>query len=480
MDYSSSLTASVQAYIQQNMAARVYQANRDTMNRLASEVRENLKDNSTVNTPDFVLRRYIQTHNPELLEGLRYDDLTVSGNVAWPEETIAVLAKRLQEISRDVHGLTALTAKSWRGYLTGAGARVRASVMKLAFVVQMSPEDTMELLMAFNMETYSVRYPMDFICLFCQHLPGAYTWKDVEEMMAAFEASGAETGAEGDPDPTMTKEMKNSLQEIFDSGRPEADAKQAVVDYMITHAKEFVSFSKGAKRMYLPGFSYARMRGFLRIAQYLRLLYPAYYTDTTLTTNPESERRDLGELADGAPKLADLRRAMFQRQGWDVELWNVPAGTGDAMLQFCNNYHNHMFALDRLRTGGANVQFFERRDALLLAYFLIQGYLDDLRNPENGVMDAINDMVCEKGPMDEGIGELFDELDAYYYDRAEDEDDDLNRYTTMVTCVNKILTALDYIPLYVPAPFDRFITLSLLSGHPDDFASLVIYEGNEE
>ena len=58
-------------------------------------IRAFLSDPTTINTPSFVLRRYLQTKYPELLTdsngrqlcpGEDYNDLTKSGNIPWEKD----------------------------------------------------------------------------------------------------------------------------------------------------------------------------------------------------------------------------------------------------------------------------------------------------------------------------------------------------------------------------------------------------------
>lgn len=483
MRYESSLTANVQAYISQTLAKRVAEANSDlTIYTTAKEIREYLSDVSTINTPDFVLRRFIQDHCPDF-QNLNIDavDLTKSKNVTWSDDMIKSIAQRLSKISMERHGLN-ISSTIWRGYLSGAGARKRSSVFKLAFVLQMGVEETLELLMAFDMEPYSVRYPLDLICLFCQHQVGTYTWKDVEEMLHAFETGKVSAaGVKGQPQIDMTQCILTELQSIFERDLPGANAKAALVEYMIKHSGEFRSFAKGAKEIYLPGYSLGRLNHFLKLTQYLSVLYPRYDNSIAQETKPgEFEYGYVKKLEDGYPGLYGLSKAMFQSQNWKIQSGKKDKDeqedvaddydAGDYIYNvFIGRYLDHAMAIDRLRTNGKNVDFFERKDALIYAFFLIMGYLQLLEYPDSEsvkIMNTFNAMIYDGDEFDLAIGDVFAVL--------EDMDNDI-RFECIGRCLNIILTQLNYTQLYLPAPFDRFVLLSLMSTDPDGISPIILH-----
>lgn len=484
MRYDNSLTASVQAHITQTLSQKIAEANSNiAIYNTAKEIREYLSDMSTINTPGFVLRRYIQTHHPELLADCAdIADLTKSNNVAWSEAAVTMIAQKLAKISSERHGLN-ISSTIWKGYLSGAGARKRASVLKIALVLQMSVEDTLELLMAFDMEPYSARYPLDLICLFCQHQPGTYTWKDVEEMLHAFETQKARTsGTNAEPTKGMTRCILSELEAIFAQNLPQSNAKNALVTYMLEHPEEFKFFTSGTKETYLPGYSLGRLEYFLKLATYLSVLYPKYENSIAQETRPgENEHSDVNILDDGYPSLYGLTKAMFQSQNWKLLKNKRKNKTSQEDLQedfdvsddiyntYISRQLEHVMAIDRLRANGKNVDFFERRDALIFAFFLINGYLQQLEYPDSEsakIMDTFNTMICDGDEFNQEIGDALSLLEGM-------EEDD--RYACIGACLNTLLTALGYTPLYLPAPFDRFVLLSLLSTDPDGISPIILH-----
>ena len=181
MRYSSSLTTSVQEYVADHLARRITEANSSqNIGSTALQIRQNLSDPANVSTPDFVIRRYIQARIPQLLEGKTGLADLVHGkkNLPWDSGTIRSLARVLEKES--LAGGAKIEDKEWRGYLTGSSPRKREKAFMAAFTLGMSVEDTMDLLMAFDMEPYSVRNPLDLICLFCQSAQEPYSWAKTE------------------------------------------------------------------------------------------------------------------------------------------------------------------------------------------------------------------------------------------------------------------------------------------------------------
>ena len=193
MRYANDLTSSVEAYIKKTLVEKIMKANEPlSLCNTAQEIREYLCDNSTVNTPEFVLRRYIYNYHPELFAGIAtYESLSEHFYHEWPEDVLKQVAKLLSDISKKEHGLK-LSTSTWYGYLTGKGVKKRNRVLELAFVLQMDVESTLELLLAYDMEPYSVRNPIELICTFCQKNPYKYTWNDVEDIFKCFEEGAKE------------------------------------------------------------------------------------------------------------------------------------------------------------------------------------------------------------------------------------------------------------------------------------------------
>ena len=165
------------------------------------------------------------------------------------------------------------------------------------------------------------------------------------------------------------------------------------------------------------------------------------------------------------------------------------------MYELCNNYEQHLDAIERLRSGGNFVEFFERRDALLFIYFLINGYIKLKDSIEHNVqktysliyemlginsakkaetaMDIINSMLCSGDDFDYAIAESLEKAE-YVFQNSDDDSLISERFSSLLESFNLILTQLDYTNIYLPARFDRFVVLALLSATPDELTPLIM------
>lgn len=495
MRYENSLTTSVENHIESKLAMNIIRANsRQAIGSTARDIRAYLSDPATVSSPDFVIRRYIQSHHPGLLKEYRdLPDLTTSSNAPWDDSVIRSLSGKLAKLSSEQGAK--IEAKEWRNYLTGKGVKKRPKAFMIAFTLQMGVEDTLDLLLALEMDPYSVRYPLDLICLFCQEVPGTYTWAEAEAMLDEFLARRpAVSGDVMAPSAGMTEQISTDLKQIFEKNLQGSNAREALLDYMVANASEFVSCKKGGKEYFLPGYSLRRMEMYQRLCEYLAVLYPSYHVRAT-QKDGEGENRDWDDNLwnarketvtdeNGTISLTDLTRAMFSDGLWSDIMWKK--GDGEEaferqMREFCNNHVQHMMAVERLRRGGKNVAFFDRRDALLMTYFLISGWVRLCSSEEEvhqETADLLRDMAFTDTEFDIAVEEVLDKaeriLSPTYTGSA------ASRFQTLCECFNMILAQLGYQNLYLPAQFDRFVLLSLLAEDPAELSVAVMSQGDWE
>ena len=497
MHYSNSLTTNLENNLGASLAREIIAANtHQQLGETTREIRRNLSDPAKASTPDFVIRRYIQArHSGMLAQFPDLPDLIGSGsNIPWSDEAVRALGKELARLSRKQGAQ--LTAAEWRNYLTGKGARQRSKVFMAAFTLQMSVEDTRRLLLAFGMENYSVRYPLDMICLFCQHIPGTYTWADAEAMLGEFLARRGESSVDAALSAagtgSSTGVMLADLEGIFSRDLQSANARAALVEYMVQNSGEFVSYKKNQKVHFIPGFSVSRLERYNRLTEYLTVLYPSYrvrsvhkdgeednrgWDDNPWTFETRPVRRD-----DGSISLGALVRAMFSRSLWSDVIWEQPEHENPFerdMREFITNYEKHMLAVERLRKGGSNIAFFERRDALLFIFFLISGYntLSASRSPADRVrMDQLMELAGGDSELDLVIEEVLDKVEVIF--ASDDEEEARSRFDSLCECFNMILAELGYPNIYLPAQFDRFVLLALLANDPSEVSTVVMSQSD--
>ena len=129
MPYSSSLTRAVQDTMNQSILKKIAQINQELFDlNSCGDIRAFLSDPKTINTPSFVLRRYLQTKYPQLLTdadghvlspGQDYNDLTQSGNVPWEKDgscrIVDQVARALERLCPRGQDTPAIARQAWKG-----------------------------------------------------------------------------------------------------------------------------------------------------------------------------------------------------------------------------------------------------------------------------------------------------------------------------------------------------------------------------
>ena len=74
------------------------------------------------------------------------------------------------------------------------------------------------------------------------------------------------------------------------------------------------------------------------------------------------------------------------------------------------------------------------------------------------------------------MGQMMDKVETLY-----DSDENAPRYFQgLCQCFNMILPQMGHTNLYLPAQFDRFVLLALMSEDPEELASLIMSEAEWE
>lgn len=490
MRFEHSLTSSVQDYIRTKLAQKVIEANNtQSIGRTALEIRQYLTDPETICTPDFMIRRYLQTFHPGLLADLGpLPDLIESRkNLPWPTEAIAALAAKLEALSKEQGA--SISASEWRRYLNKSVPTSREKVFRMAFTLKMDVSNTLDLLLACSMEPYSVRYPLDLICSFCQNVGGTYTWAQAKQMLDQFQKNRTPREAAAPPTLGGTQQLQTDLNALFERSLQGSNAQQALINYMVENSGEFIGFRDKDQEVFLPGYSLRRSAQFGRLSQYLAVLYPSIIVpDKCKNTGGDPTKMDLNQWENhpesvinpktGKLSLPTLVRAMFWASSWNDLEWNDSAPKGSFeynMRIFCSNYKQHIDKVNRLYTGGNNIAFFDRRDALLFIFFLISGFtkLLDCTDYDSSVrVTRLETMAASGKQFDAAIGQVLARVRTLY----EDPQTASAHFQGLCTCFDMILGQMGHSNLYLPAQFDRFVLLALLSEDPEELASLVMSE----
>lgn len=301
MEYGHSITDIVQCEMDMSIYRKISSMNEELYDQGDVEsIREFLSDVTTVSTPDFVIRRHIQTHSPELLGGCQYQDLTQTRNVSWPKETINQLADRLFKLCSERNTEDSQNPKidkaSWSKILSGDRTPTdRDLILKIAVVLQMDVDTTKSLFLACNQNAYSARNPQELIAYYCQHWPGLYQWADVQRLLHRYiqsapsaPASVAES-ARSAIIPGKTYVLIGKVEQLWNSDKPVQENEDELLQFMCSNADQLAAGAENKHGKYVvkdPGSATNRYY-YMRFIQYLAVLYP---TVQILLRQPSDER----------------------------------------------------------------------------------------------------------------------------------------------------------------------------------------------
>ena len=456
MEYERSLTFAAQLWIDSYLAKQTAKAGiRLDRQQTADELLLFLTDDSTLLTPGFVLRRHIQAQG--LVSGEGYADLSQTSNIPWPEDVIHQTAKKLSSISRAQHGLTISTG-NWEHYLTDAQTIHRDMIFRLAMITGMGREQTLDLLLACGQEPYNMRRPMELICWFCQYTPGVYTWRDVRRLLDACTDRPLAEGGGQTPElygENFTQLIQQNVGALLDANLPAEEAERML--------KELIAQSFGE----LSGASRTAQNGYLRLTEYLNALYlPGKQATLHKLINAVYERLDWrfeDLLQSPTGKRYVFRGAVEDESASRIEDCVFSAALGETAL-FCKRYYARANAIEN------GIRAVDRRDILLLGYFLITGY----SGADPDTRAQFWHLTEENTSLDRRIALLRDDLDDLTHSA-----DSREKQVLCCRVLNELLTEFGFRSLYHPAPFDRFILLSLLTDHPARTARYLLGEEME-
>ncbi len=460
MSDEHSLTFAVQMEIDRYVDQQIAKANAQLdCQQTAEELRLFLIDDTKLATPGFVLRRHLQSQG-WMMSREKCLDLNETGNESWPDAAVERVAKELSSISYRCHGLEISTAH-WKQYLEDGIMPGRDIIFQLAIVTDMGRETTIRLLMACGEAPYNMRSPVELICWFCQRVPGTYTWSDIKRLLKRYRKRSAEADKEAggnslqsEPVKDATCLLRSNVDKILASSKTAPEAEQVLIKLMVKNRAELKGFSQTARNKYL------------RLLDYLNALY-----------------------CPGQPfNLSKLMKTMFGKQEWKledihqggnketpyvfrgVEGDNVRPNTVDhqflpeigEIAMLCKRYYFRANAIRASTDHGGYKDMkawkaVDRRDVLLLGYFLITGYMA----ADGKAQAALWALTQWDGPMDRRMVLLREDLNALRRNT-----DLMEKKELCCRILNELLSEFGFDSLYVLASFDRFILLSLLTDDP--------------
>ena len=452
------LTEAVDFYIGAHLPALAAEADevlnlQDSAEKLISF----LTDSATLCTPGFVLRRHLAACG--FLSREEMEECFLDENQPWPDRVTQRVARQLHRAGVKRHGLE-IPAKNWAKYLRDDMVQGlhRNMVFKLSFVAGMNREATLRLLLACSQGSYNFRDPMELICCYCQSRPGVYTWRDTESLLERFQAGETPGVPPAEPpSPGQTARMLRGVEDILGGNLPQALAEERLIRLMERNRDEFAGFSLTARRAYLA------------LVRYLYPLYPKVQAEGRGGPAKPVERSPQGDpvlrqqiaacvqtrfsaLDDVAQTAAGEKRMVYTQKDGGRAFY--PAALGKIAL-FCKHYY---YRASDLQRGAEDV---DRRDVLLLGYFLIGGACG--AGPEG---EAALAALAER---DDVLGQAMGYVlaDLHFLSRSPDIQD---RFLLIRRVLGELLAAFGMkTPLYPPCAFDRFILLcALKSTQPPD------------
>lgn len=380
---------------------------------------------------------------------------------------------------------------------------------KVSFVLSMNVEETESLLLACGQDTYCFRNPEHFIYYYCQKRSDAPSWIHACELITRYKSDlEQDVYTANDASLGMTHILQNDIKKLFNTKLSDRAADDQLILYMHTHQNEF------------SGLSLTARDDFLRMSQYLAILYPVY---NKIASSKDPVSGEITEtiaeipvtiLPDGTPKLSELIRAMFSTGGWlpttigrysfdeagkgvrtassikrREAMSNIEYNRADinededrpflnSVQYFVDSYAHHVDAIDRVFRRPANPGNVERRDVILFTWFFIRRYPELLSDEEiYGVaLDKLTALVYEDNRIDPCMDYLMEELyiinerklDHEIYDEGADAID-------YISLFNELLQHFGMKQMYMPNPWDRFITMSLFAEDPDFFTEAVLW-----
>ena len=521
--FDNSLTRQVE--ISMNQFAKELADMSDELMNDPMKVVHALNDKRNICTPGFLMRRQIQGKLPELLEAAAeeskevYADLFVGDNIMWPESLVKRLCVKLEKYVKTECDQVVI-ASQWKDWLGDKRIPTRKVAAKLSFLLDMDDYTTTKFLLSCGHEPFSVRNPLDCICLFCKLFRPKGDWKKVEEILAQYERNRPERMSDNHKRTQslgsigMTHRISNKIPELASVGTPESklvDVQNDLIEYMYSIDSEFtrrkVKSKKDTKtdRPYLSGYSLERCQKLLELTRYLVVLYPGYdhavYVggDRRMDSRTkrkkdkvcvskiqysEEEWKNVRIDANGYPDLRDLSRAFVYLHEWDfaepsgLGLVGINPKTGKAfktstkkekhdkipfnndVYMICNAYceNERLPSIALMLTQVDNAVPVERKDILLMAYLFISAYSRKSYDPI--LRDTLYEMANSNSDTDtfsEEMKNILTQLEDIAI-MCEDED----KIAGYISCINQFLQLFDFEPFYPPFLLDRFILFALV------------------
>ena len=441
------------------------------------ELLEFLNHREYLCTPGFLLRRRIQALYPEELKAAQKNlvgvpepaDLEECGNVPWDEKFIVALSERLVNLNLNLDW----NAQQWASLLTDKVLCNRQKAIKLIFALKMDDQTSAKFLIFGGHDLFSMRNPFDYICKFCLECNPPLSYSDAELILAKFETKffTRKKTLQAVRKFGMTCELTNEITRLTadDKMKPD-DKKERLIGYMLNHADEFIDKTKHG---YSLGFSLQNLKRMKVLMQYLAKIYPK---EIVAGEGSSEVKVSLKTNSGGIPEnIEELVQSLYYSQ--DIEFkdhleLNLP-NKGVRLNAFYNKIPfnrdvlihlkklaDSLRAIMRAEKNSPNAKDITRNTIMLLAYFLITGFLytdeetvDKLLTELESEISGTNDH--EERKLLQGLRYIFLDLN-----HITDSTDPSKIY---ISSLNWLLKSFGFSEFYPPFVLDRFILICLLA-----------------
>lgn len=521
--YENSLTRQVELAMNQ-WSKELADMSTELMNDPMSIV-DALNDRRNICTPGFLMRRQLQENFSELLESVSketgevYSDLFISNNIPWPEKFVKCLSSKLEKHAKTQD--QTVKASQWKAWLNDESFPAKRELaVKLSFLLDMDDYVSTKFLLSCGHEPFSVRNPLDCICLFCKQIRPKGTWEKVEELLNEYEKNRPGGDATADTCKMSvgglgkTRMISAKIPELAGASTPEyqlENLQHDLITYMCSMNSEFTHRKRTSKkdtktdRPYLSGYSLERCQNLLELTKYLAVLYPGYdnavYEGGDRRTDLRTKKKGTDMLVskiiyseeiwknieikeNGYPNLLDLSRAFVYSRDWDfaepsgLGLVDINPKTGKAyktsskkethdkipfnkdVYMICKAYaeNNRLSAIALMQTQIENAVPVERKDILLLAYLFISEYSRQKENTDIiKQLYKIADTNNNTDSFSYEINSILGQLES-----TVNMWDDYEKISGYISCINQFLQLFDFQEFYPPFLLDRFILFALV------------------
>lgn len=504
------ITSEIKREIEENWA-KIMAESSHNLPETSGKIIEYLRDRESQQTSDYIIRKSIQNGYPEYVRmaeketGIICTDLNRNKNLPWDEKNINKIADNLfKNIHWDAEQMKRISEKTnekipsritknqWIGYLKEHRKIQRKQLFHIALSLRMDIDTTQKLLMACGAEPYNLHDVFDVICRYCQmHCSEknySHAWQlyvSYTEKVRAIMHAEKESVIPVEGNRAFSSAAHGFTLTIYEAIKDSAD-DESFINELVEH------------REYFTGYSINEWSRYHQFARFLAVLYPEYdyqyvYYESRKPGNkikpvveeitkkvPFHEMELLIEKEDtressiqkkSVPDMNKLITAMFSQAIWfsgnngsKDKLKNVAKVQKDipGLIQtFCDTYKERCQKIYRQKIP------VEREDVLLFSFFFISCYMYQSASGKECIKRDLKKLTTDETRLEKALWDVIKELDS-------DQNIQEARYDTIIRCLNCFLNSFDFVEVYLPSSFDRFIVLSLLCDAPMSISSEIL------